>query len=58
MLSTRITIDASEWDSKDAATAAVINTSNDDVSEGDLIRIDIDVTGTGSQGLFVTLGFS
>ncbi len=57
MLSTALTIDANEWDSKDATTAAVINTSNDDVQEGDLIRVDIDTVGTGSEGLFVSLGF-
>lgn len=57
MLSTRITIDASEYDSKDAATAAVINTSNDDIATGDLIRVDVDVTGTGTAGLNVNLIF-
>ena len=29
-----------------AATAAVINTSNDDVAEGDIIRVDIDSVGS------------
>jgi hypothetical protein len=58
MLSTLLTIDINEWDSKDAAAAAVINATNDDVNEGDLIRIDVDVAGTGTQGLFVTLGFA
>jgi hypothetical protein len=53
MLSTRITIDANEWDSKDAATAPVINTSYDDVATGDRIRFDIDVAGTGAKGLNV-----
>lgn len=57
MLSTRITIDANEYDSKDATTAAVINTSNDDVATGDLIRVDVDVTGTGTKGLWVSLEF-
>jgi hypothetical protein len=51
-------IDQDEWDSKDAGTAADINTSFDDVATGDLIRVDIDSVGTGSQGLFVSLGFS
>ena len=58
MLSTLLTIDINEWDSKDATAAAVIDTSNDDVNTGDLLRIDIDVAGTGTQGLFVTLGFA
>lgn len=57
MLTTKITIDANEFDSKDAATAAVIDTSNDDVATGDLIRIDVDVAGTGTTGLFVTMQF-
>lgn len=57
MLSTLITIDANEYDSKDATTAAVINTSNDDVATGDLIRIDCDVAGTSTTGLHVNLIF-
>lgn len=57
MLSTRITIDATEYDSKDATTAAVINTSNDDIATGDIIRVDVDVTGTGTSGLLVSLEF-
>lgn len=57
MLSTLITIDANDYDSKDATTAAVINTSNDDVATGDLIRIDVDVAGTGTTGLFINCQF-
>lgn len=57
MLSTAITIDANEYDSKDATTAAVINGSNDDVATGDLIRVDVDVAGTGTKGLIVTMSF-
>lgn len=57
MLSTRITIDANDFDSKDAATPPVIDTSTDDILTGDLIRIDVDVAGTGATGLFVTLAF-
>lgn len=57
MLSTLVTIDATEYDSKDATTAAVINASNDDVATGDLIRVDVDVAGTGTAGLYVTLNF-
>jgi hypothetical protein len=56
MLSTPITIDANEWDSKDG-TSGVININNDDVVEGDLIRADIDSIGTGSQGLLISLTF-
>jgi len=57
MLTTKVTIDANEFDSKDAATAAVIDGSNDDVLTGDLIRIDVDVAGTAATGLIVTLSF-
>jgi hypothetical protein len=56
MLSTKITIDANELDSKDAA-AAVIDTANDDVATGDQLRIDIDVAGTGAKGLIVEMQF-
>jgi hypothetical protein len=57
MLSTRITIDVSEVDSSTAASASVINTSNDDVLEGDQIYVDIDVAGTGTKGLNITMVF-
>lgn len=57
MLTTKLTIDATEYDSKDATTAAVIDTGNDDVLTGDLIRIDVDVAGTGTKGLIVTMAF-
>lgn len=57
MLSTAITIDANELDSKDAATPPVIDTANDDVSEGDELRIDVDAAGTGTAGLEVRFGF-
>jgi len=57
MLSTAITIDVSETDSKTAAAASVVNASEDDVVEGDVIRIDIDGAGTGTKGLSVRLGF-
>lgn len=57
MLSTAITIDVSEKDSKDASTPAVINTSTDDVSTGDEIRFDCDTSGTGTKGMEIRLGF-
>jgi hypothetical protein len=58
MLSTKITIDSTEIDSSTAATAAVINTSNDDVATGDQIRIDVDaVHTTPARGLVVELSF-
>lgn len=57
MLSTVITIDVNEYSSADATTAYVVNTSNDDVATGDLIRVDVDVAGTGTTGLYVALSF-
>lgn len=58
MLSTKLTIDANETDSSTAATAAVIDTSKDDVATGDMLRIDVDVAGTGAKGLIVELTFT
>lgn len=59
MLSTKITIDASEYTSYSAATQPVINTTYDDVATGDLIAVDIDVIGstTAGKGLGVILVF-
>jgi hypothetical protein len=57
MLSTRVTIDANEYSSANPASAAVINTSNDDIATGDLLRVDIDVTGTGPANLYIYLEF-
>jgi len=55
MLTTKITIDANEPTSYTAATAAVVNTSNDDLAAGDFIFIDKDVAGTGEKGDVVIL---
>jgi hypothetical protein len=58
MLSTAITIDTGEYDSANAATAAVIDTDNDDIVVStyvDVLRIDVDAA-TGS-GLEVRLSF-
>ena len=58
MLSTKLTVDSAETDSSTAATAAVIDTANDDVATGDRIRIDIDaVSTTPAKGLYVELVF-
>lgn len=57
MLSTKLTIDASETDSSTAAAAAVIDATKDDVATGDMLRIDIDVAGTGAKGLMVEMQF-
>ena len=57
MLSTAITIDASENDSKDATTAAVIDAAEDDVTTGDVIRFDCDAAGTGTAGMEIRMSF-
>lgn len=57
MLSTALTIDVGDYDSKDANTPAVINASNDDVATGDLIRVDCDVAGTSTAGGHLSLLF-
>lgn len=57
VLSTKLTIDANEWNSTTAATAAVIDPANQNVLAGDLMRIDIDAVGVASQGLLVTMVF-
>lgn len=57
LLSTRITIDANEKDSKDATAAAVINSSYKVMAAGDELRFDCDVAGTGTKGLVIMLTF-
>lgn len=57
MLSTSLTVDASEYTSVTAATPAVINTSFDDVVTDDLIEVACTVAGTGVTYAVVTLGF-
>jgi len=57
MLSTNVTIDASEYTSYTAATVPVIDAAHDDVATGDLIAIDVDGAGTGAKGLGVILSF-
>ena len=57
MLSTPITIDLNEKDSSTAATPPVIGGQND-VSTGDVIRIDVDAVATNTLGLEVRMVFS
>ena len=58
MLTTKITVDVNETGSDTAAVAYAINTSNDDVLDNDLLRIDVDaVAGTPGSGAIITLGF-
>lgn len=57
MLSTKLKIDSGETDSS-TATAAVIDTTKDDVATGDVIAVDVDaVHTTPAQGLVVELTF-
>lgn len=57
MLTTKVSIDASEYTSATAVAPPVINTSTDDVATGDRLAIDCDVAGTGAKGVFITLIF-
>jgi hypothetical protein len=58
MLTTNMTIDTGENATDTAAVAAVIDTANDDVATGQLLRFDIDaIHTTPSQGLLVILTF-
>ena len=50
-------IDANEVTSYTAATPAVVDTANDDLLTGALLRIDIDTAGTGAKGLIVSFEF-
>jgi hypothetical protein len=57
ILSRVLTIDSTKLDSS-TATAAEVNTANDDVHAYDLIRADIDkVHTTPAQGLVINVGF-
>lgn len=57
MLSTRITIDVSEYTSYTALTPSVINATYKTVSTGNILRIDCDVSGTGTKGATIILTF-
>ena len=58
ILSTKLTIDSGETGSDTAATAAVIDTAEDDMTENDVIAIDVDaISTTAPKGLIITLGF-
>lgn len=56
ILSTKVSIDANEFTSYTAATAAVIDAAKDDLATGDLIAFDCDVAGTGAKGAGIILG--
>lgn len=56
VLSTALTIDSGDTSSTTATTPAVINLSNDDLAEADLIYVDVDaIQGTPALGLTVTV---
>jgi hypothetical protein len=56
VLTTKLTVDSGEDDSSTAATAAVINTSNDDLTTGRVLRVDVDaVSTTAAKGLILTI---
>ncbi len=55
VLTTKITIDANEYTSYTAAAAPVISLANSQLAKGDIIAIDVDVSGTGAKGLTIIL---
>lgn len=57
LLSTKVTIDANERTSYTAVTDQVVNTLVNQVAVGDVLRIDVDVAGTGAKGLEVIFEF-
>ena len=59
VLSTPVTIDVGESDSITAAVPPVINSSGttNRVSEGDVLRIDVDAVSTGAKGLEVRMTY-
>ena len=60
ILSTKITIDAGEKTSTTAATAAALDTNENDVADDEMMTIDIDTIGssTAGAGLKVTIYYS
>ncbi len=57
LLTTPITIDVGETSSITAATPPVINSSAVALATGNLLAVDIDIAGTGTKGLILTLTF-
>ena len=57
MLTTALTIDATETGSDTAAVPAVIDGAHDDVVTNDIIRIDCSVAGSTTKGVYLTCGF-
>lgn len=57
MLTTKVTIDVGDKNSKDAAVSYVIDWDKAQVHWGDEIAIDYDVAGTGLKGLGIQLSY-
>ena len=57
MLSTPMRIDENEFNSYTASIQPVIDDTKDDVATADVLRVDVDFTGTGTLGLHVVLTF-
>jgi hypothetical protein len=57
MLSTLITIDVGEFTSYTALVPPVIDPTHDTVATGDILGIDVDISGTGVKGLTIILTF-
>ena len=57
ILSTAVTVDASEYSSATAAVPVVINPANKTVLEDDLIEVECTVAGTAADRAIVTIGF-
>jgi hypothetical protein len=57
VLSTKVTIDSGEVWSGTAATAPVINASNDDMTTGDALAVDVDGAGTNTFYCIFVVGF-
>ena len=55
ILSTKATIDQSEYSSYTAAVAPVVDPDNKNLATGDRLRIDIDDAGVGAKGLDVII---
>lgn len=53
--SRKLTVDVSEYDSRHAVSAAIINPANDDLATGDLLRIDVDASGNPAKGLNINI---
>jgi len=57
VLTNRVVVEATEYDSITATTQPSIDTSQDHVATGDVYRFDCDTAGTGTQGFEIRMGF-